>query len=218
MDARMKALNAALDDLVAWLQSGTSVWGCMVHENSGTGECAVRLACSTVTHMRTYDMVLSTACVLVVCVGWPVLCADNSQVAILDGTNSTEERRKYLVWITHMHTHTHTHTQTHTHRHTRTRAQTHTHVTVQRRDQCTLADVILPASLTRTCCPVSCAQCDATMQRQCFHGKWQYLMIETVCSDPQVLHENYMMKMRYSPDYKGVDVKQVTHRLLCSCW
>lgn len=38
---------------------------------------------------------------------------------------------------------------------------------------------------------------------------WQYLFIETICSDPAVLEQNYRNKMRYSPDYTGVDTEQV---------
>ncbi|KAG2490339.1 hypothetical protein HYH03_011286 [Edaphochlamys debaryana] len=38
-----------------------------------------------------------------------------------------------------------------------------------------------------------------------FHGVLQYMFIETICSDPAVLELNYRNKMRYSPDYKGVD-------------
>ncbi|KAG2422824.1 hypothetical protein HXX76_015767 [Chlamydomonas incerta] len=44
--------------------------------------------------------------------------------------------------------------------------------------------------------------------RSKFHGQFQYLFIETICSDPVVLEQNYRNKMKYSPDYKGVDVDQ----------
>ncbi|KAF5833944.1 6-phosphofructo-2-kinase-domain-containing protein [Dunaliella salina] len=41
--------------------------------------------------------------------------------------------------------------------------------------------------------------------RSQFHGRWQYLYIESICSDEEVLNSNYRAKMRYSPDYKGMD-------------
>ncbi|GLI68462.1 hypothetical protein VaNZ11_012887 [Volvox africanus] len=44
--------------------------------------------------------------------------------------------------------------------------------------------------------------------RSNFQGQWQYLFIETICSDPAVLEQNYRNKMKYSPDYKGVDTEQ----------
>ncbi|PSC70832.1 6-phosphofructo-2-kinase fructose-2,6-bisphosphatase-like isoform X2 [Micractinium conductrix] len=65
---------------------------------------------------------------------------DSAQVAVLDATNSTEERRNHL--------------------------------------------------------------------RSRFHGKWQYLFIESICNDMEVLENNYRLKMMYSPDYKGVDTEQ----------
>ncbi|KAG2447462.1 hypothetical protein HYH02_007783 [Chlamydomonas schloesseri] len=86
MEARNRALNAALDDLVSWLRT------------------------------------------------------DSGQVAVFDATNTTESRRNLL--------------------------------------------------------------------RSKFHGHFQYLFIETICSDPAVLEQNYRNKMKYSPDYKGVDVDQ----------
>ena len=39
------------------------------------------------------------------------------------------------------------------------------------------------------------------MQRARFHGRWQYLFIESICNDPAVLEQNYRYKMMYSPDY-----------------
>ena len=38
-------------------------------------------------------------------------------------------------------------------------------------------------------------------QRARFHGRWQYLFIESICNDPAVLEQNYRYKMMYSPDY-----------------
>ncbi|KAK9817958.1 hypothetical protein WJX72_004907 [[Myrmecia] bisecta] len=40
-----------------------------------------------------------------------------------------------------------------------------------------------------------------------FHLKWQYLFIESICHDPQVLEQNYRHKMLYSPDYQNVDTE-----------
>ncbi|PRW44500.1 G8 domain-containing [Chlorella sorokiniana] len=40
-----------------------------------------------------------------------------------------------------------------------------------------------------------------------FHGKWQYLFIESICNDMEVLENNYRLKMMYSPDYKGQDME-----------
>ena len=34
-----------------------------------------------------------------------------------------------------------------------------------------------------------------------FHGRWQYLFIESICNDQDVLEMNYRFKMMYSPDY-----------------
>lgn len=42
-----------------------------------------------------------------------------------------------------------------------------------------------------------------------FHGRFQYLFIESSCDDPKVLEQNYMAKMRYSPDYKNMESAQV---------
>ncbi|BDA46799.1 6-phosphofructo-2-kinase/fructose-2,6-bisphosphatase 4 [Coccomyxa sp. Obi] len=41
--------------------------------------------------------------------------------------------------------------------------------------------------------------------RNRFHGKWQYLFIESICNDPDVLEQNYRYKMMYSPDYKQTE-------------
>ena len=52
------------------------------------------------------------------------------------------------------------------------------------------------------------------MQKDRFHNKWQYLYIESICNDPQVLEQNYRYKMMYSPDYKDVDTDMVSPCLL----
>lgn len=38
-----------------------------------------------------------------------------------------------------------------------------------------------------------------------FHGKFQYIFIESICNDPKVLERNYLFKLQYSPDYVGAD-------------
>ena len=35
------------------------------------------------------------------------------------------------------------------------------------------------------------------------------MFIESICTDSQVLEQNYRYKMKYSPDYKGVDTEAV---------
>lgn len=40
---------------------------------------------------------------------------------------------------------------------------------------------------------------------QRFHGKYQYIFIESICTDQSVLEANYRFKMRYSPDYVNMD-------------
>ena len=45
--------------------------------------------------------------------------------------------------------------------------------------------------------------------RSKFHGKFQYMFIESICNDEQTLERNYLLKMKYSPDYKGVDTYKV---------
>ena len=51
------------------------------------------------------------------------------------------------------------------------------------------------------------------VQKNRFHNKWQYLYIESICNDPQVLEQNYRYKMMYSPDYKDVNTDEVS----CYC-
>jgi len=42
--------------------------------------------------------------------------------------------------------------------------------------------------------------------RDRFHGRWEYMFLESICNDPAVLEKNYRMKMRFSPDYAGIDM------------
>ncbi|GFR52044.1 hypothetical protein Agub_g14563 [Astrephomene gubernaculifera] len=51
-------------------------------------------------------------------------------------------------------------------------------------------------------------QARRNLLRSKFHGVWQYLFIETICSDPAVLEQNYHNKMGFSSDYDGVDKAQ----------
>lgn len=48
------------------------------------------------------------------------------------------------------------------------------------------------------------------LQRQRFHGHFQYLYIESICNDQTVLEQNYRYKMMYSPDYARVDSEQAS--------
>eukprot|EP01023_Acetabularia_acetabulum_P028978 TRINITY_DN2736_c0_g2_i1.p1 TRINITY_DN2736_c0_g2~~TRINITY_DN2736_c0_g2_i1.p1 ORF type:complete len:323 (-),score=34.71 TRINITY_DN2736_c0_g2_i1:42-1010(-) len=41
-----------------------------------------------------------------------------------------------------------------------------------------------------------------------FHGRFQYMFIESICNDEQILEQNYSYKMMYSPDYVGVRTPQ----------
>lgn len=54
----------------------------------------------------------------------------------------------------------------------------------------------------------------SVVQRKCFHNRYQYLYIESICNDTVVLEQNYRYKMMYSPDYAGFDDEQVLP--LCS--
>ena len=55
------------------------------------------------------------------------------------------------------------------------------------------------------------------VQRERFHGTWQYLFIESICNDPAVLEQNYRHKMMYSPDYSNVDTEAVSAHLVHCC-
>ena len=47
------------------------------------------------------------------------------------------------------------------------------------------------------------------LQRNRYHGKRQYLFIESICNDPDILAQNYRYKMMYSPDYKTTSEEEV---------
>lgn len=40
----------------------------------------------------------------------------------------------------------------------------------------------------------------------------RFIFIENICTDPDILRNNYLNKMRYSPDYKDVCMEQVRRR------
>ena len=42
--------------------------------------------------------------------------------------------------------------------------------------------------------------------RERLHGKHEYMFLESICQDDNVLEENYRLKMKYSPDYMGMDM------------
>lgn len=43
--------------------------------------------------------------------------------------------------------------------------------------------------------------------RDRLHGRFEYMFMESVCYDKEVLEKNYRLKMKFSPDYKGVDME-----------
>ncbi len=49
------------------------------------------------------------------------------------------------------------------------------------------------------------------LQRNRYHGKRQYLFIESICNDPDILAQNYRYKMMYSPDYKTTTEEEVSY-------
>ena len=52
---------------------------------------------------------------------------------------------------------------------------------------------------------------NSTHERRMFlrdrlHGRFEYMFLESICEDQEVLERNYRLKMKFSPDYKGVDM------------
>jgi len=43
--------------------------------------------------------------------------------------------------------------------------------------------------------------------RDRLHGRHQYMFLESICNDNVVLEQNYRLKMRFSPDYTGMDME-----------
>jgi hypothetical protein len=37
----------------------------------------------------------------------------------------------------------------------------------------------------------------------------RFVFIENICNDPAILQQNYLNKMMYSPDYKGIPTEKV---------
>lgn len=56
------------------------------------------------------------------------------------------------------------------------------------------------------------------VQRDRFHGKRQYLFIESICNDPDILAQNYRYKMMYSPDYRHTDPEKVQNPVHLACY
>lgn len=48
-----------------------------------------------------------------------------------------------------------------------------------------------------------------SLQKNRYHGKRQYLFIESICNDPDILAQNYRYKMMYSPDYRTTSEEEV---------
>lgn len=43
--------------------------------------------------------------------------------------------------------------------------------------------------------------------RERLHGRFEYMFLESICEDQKVLEENYRLKMKYSPDYRGAHME-----------
>ena len=53
---------------------------------------------------------------------------------------------------------------------------------------------------------------------QRFHGRVQYLFIESICNDAETIKRNTELKLKHSPDYANMDPAQVRpsrHTHLC---
>lgn len=44
--------------------------------------------------------------------------------------------------------------------------------------------------------------------KQRLHGTFEYMFLESICQDEEVLEKNYRLKMKFSPDYRGVNMEQ----------
>jgi 6-phosphofructo-2-kinase len=105
------------------------------------------------------------------------------QVAIFDATNSTESRRQTLV-------------------------RCMSGLLQRCGSACTLWGATQGQAARLT---VGLNAAVPAVQKQRFHGHFQYLFIESICNDQAVLEQNYRYKMMYSPDYARVDSEQVSH-------
>jgi 6-phosphofructo-2-kinase / fructose-2,6-biphosphatase 3 len=43
--------------------------------------------------------------------------------------------------------------------------------------------------------------------RNRLHGRFEYMYLESICDDVAVLEKNYRLKMRFSPDYRGINME-----------
>jgi hypothetical protein len=46
----------------------------------------------------------------------------------------------------------------------------------------------------------------------------RFIFIENICNDPDILQQNYLNKMMYSPDYKGIPTRKVLQQRLRACF
>ena len=142
---------------------------------------------------------------------WP---AAEAQVAIFDATNSTEERRNWLVRGTNV---------KYFHPSSVTPCPGCMHICAPVVISSTEGSCLAIFSHVQRDCLKSCllqgwkAHCwhrhcdsdDCLLQRSRFHGRWQYLFIESICNDPMVLDQNIRYKMMYSPDYTNCKTEEV---------
>ena len=58
--------------------------------------------------------------------------------------------------------------------------------------------------------------CRMLLQRERIHGRWQYIFIESIITDENILEQNYRYKMMYSPDYRNQSPEKVQCFSPCS--
>jgi hypothetical protein len=60
----------------------------------------------------------------------------------------------------------------------------------------------------------ACCVCAPPLQSDALRGSGiRFIFIENMCNDPDILQQNYLNKMMYSPDYKGIPTRKVLN-----CW
>ena len=159
---RHAALLMALEDMEAWLEMG-GCWGVLHCYCAVLSSSAALPSCpiATMPHpARLFDRRFAT----------PGLPAEGSQVAVLDATNSTEERRNFL------------------------RTRFHGRCCLQLAGWAVagcLARGRLPHVLHAVCGRLGFgsqgfAPCAAAVFCHIDAGKWQYLFIESICNDMEV--------------------------------